>query len=49
MVARGQKFTLADFQALATLANAKLTPGTPYQFNAFAGKDKIGLLKAGLM
>lgn len=33
--------TLTDFQALATLANAKLSPATPYSFTPFSGTDQI--------
>lgn len=42
-VTPSSSITRDDLQALATLANAKLAPGTPYSFNAFAGSDKIAL------
>lgn len=45
MVQSGQPIAYDDLQALATLANSKLTPATPYSFNAFAGDDKIGMPK----
>lgn len=43
MIAPNQPIEIADLQALATLANAKLTPGTPYAFQPFAGDDQIAL------
>ena len=36
-------FSLADLDALAALANAKLTPPVPFAFTAFAGEDQITL------
>jgi len=43
MVTPGNPITKADMDALATLANTKLSPGTPYGFPAFAGSDQISL------
>lgn len=37
------KVSQTDLQALATLANTKLSPATPYNFTSFAGVDVIGL------
>lgn len=43
MIPPVSKISFADLAALATLANARLAPATPYQFNPFAGKDQISL------
>lgn len=43
MPSPSQRITLADLEALATLANTKLTPPTPYVFPPSVGRDKIGL------
>lgn len=43
MVTPSTTIQFSDLQALATLANAKLSPATPYSFPAFAGTDQIGL------
>lgn len=41
MVSPNQPITLADVKALATLANTKLAPSTPYAFPEFSGSDVI--------
>lgn len=43
MIDRNTPIQYSDLQALATLANTKLSPATPFNFNAQAGVDRIGL------
>lgn len=43
MVTSGAQIQYSDLVALATLANAKLSPSTPYSFPAFGGKNEIAL------
>ncbi len=42
-VSNGQPITYADFAALATLANSKLSPTTPFSFPPFGGSDVVAL------